>query len=189
MSGPLEDADYVASDARVEADKLEGICEYLHTKGYSVNTFLIALWSCEEKKTKERANRLLARAEGRVYNTAKIMDLWIERTPEATRPYLNRFLTEKVAGIVVKESTAALKSDKLYLPAKDIKIAHLVGDTFALRNLYKIYQTLLPCLCFLLFALLTAMNPYELKFQMEKRDKEIKAVRVCCFLEPYTINV
>jgi len=76
-----------------------------------------------------------------------------------------------------QESTKAYHDNGLCLAASGLN-ANLVNSNFGLENIKKTYDTLLPCLIFLLSTLLTAQNDYERKKGAEKIGKHDMAVKV-----------
>jgi hypothetical protein len=139
----------------------------------STNTFIEAYY-CNN----DMASQSLRFQAGSSYAPEAIMTAWLARVPSgASRTELKMAITRKAAEIMVSESTKAYHHPDLRLSSSDLDIAYLTTD-FGLQKLQSLYISLLPCLSFLLQALLTAENDYERWNGREKIAKNHKALKV-----------
>jgi hypothetical protein len=107
-----------------------------------------------------------------------ILDIWMVQVPsQAARDELNMAITRKATEIMVNESTRAYHDPSLRLSSTGLDIPYLTTD-FGLKKVQDTYFSLLPCLTFLLHALLTAENDYERWNGKEKVGKDLMASKV-----------
>jgi len=115
---------------------------------------------------------------GSSYGPERILTAWMSNVPSGdAKEKLHLSITQKAAEIMVQESTKAYHDNGLRLAASGLN-ADLVNSNFGLENIKKTYDTLLPCLTFLLSTLLTAQNDYERKKGAEKIGKHDMAAKV-----------
>ena len=129
----------------------------------SLNEFLFAFFSSEDKNISRQANTCLRYKHGQIYAPEKLLTIWLERTHGESRQYLQETITRNAADIMVKESDRAIRDERLRVSATGATIPRLSTPDFGLGRLAEVYQTLLPCMWMLLLALLTASNTYERK--------------------------
>lgn len=124
------------------------------------------------------ASQSLRYQPGTNFIPSRILDIWMIQVPsQAARDELNMTITRKAAEIMVKESTRAYHDPSLRLSSTGLDIPYLTTD-FGLKKVQDTYFTLLPCLTFLLHALLTAENDYERWNGKEKVGKDLMASKV-----------
>ena len=92
-------------------------------------------------------------------------------------------IINKASEILVEESRKASREPSLHLTSsgdRDINMGYLTSD-FRLENIKECYLNILPCLCTLLYMLLTAPNDYETWRYTEKSEKLNAAYKVTTF--------
>ena len=160
--------------------KLKKSVKALKSLGWrSINEFVEQTYNNEDM-----AAQSLRFREDSSYAPEAILTAWLARVPsEAARAELNMAITRKAATIMVDESTKAYHHADLRLSTSDLELAYDTPD-FGLQKLQDLYLSLLPCLSYLLHALLTAQNDYERWNKREKIGKDDMALKVstCLFL-------
>ncbi|KII93848.1 hypothetical protein PLICRDRAFT_171553 [Plicaturopsis crispa FD-325 SS-3] len=154
--------------------KIKGVTSAIEDHGCkSVNDFLLAFYTSQDAVVVQEAYQNLAFTNGKAFPPEKkILVAWLEHGHTGdSRRELHHAITRKTADVVVKESTAAYHKDALCLSSSDIDVQFLTAD-FGLNKIMDVYHTLLPCLWFLLAALLTAPNDYERWNGRKKQGKE-----------------
>ncbi|KAF8070439.1 hypothetical protein FPV67DRAFT_1487410 [Lyophyllum atratum] len=146
--------------------KLSDAINAIRSSGFrSTNHFIQKFYDSEH------AVQSLRHQEGKSYGPAKLMDLWTQSVPSGSEHELHLAITRKAAQIMVKESTTAYHDKTLRFSSSGLDIPYLTTD-FGIKTIQQSYAKLLPCLSFLLHALLTAENDYERRNDTEKMGKE-----------------
>jgi hypothetical protein len=124
---------------------------------HSMNDFILAYYQSVQ------GIQSLHAQEDKSYGPAKILDIWTGNVPNGSESALNMAFINKASEIVVQEVRKALQQPELCLTAEgdgDVSIGKITSE-FGLESIKEHYLTLLPCLCTLLYGLLTAPNDYE----------------------------
>ena len=137
--------------------KLQVTVDKVKASGWrSINDFITAYYS--EPTFASQSLRYQPETD---FIPSRILDIWMVQVPSQAAKYeLNMTITRKAAEIMIKESTKAYHDPSLRLSTAGLDIPYLTTD-FGLKRIQDTYFSLLPCLMFLLHALLTAKNDYE----------------------------
>ncbi|TFY76948.1 hypothetical protein EWM64_g7063 [Hericium alpestre] len=165
--------------ASTEPEKILATVNAIKGHGWSsVTDFQSAFYTSTDKTIKQLSGSNLRYVEGRAFAPDVLTSAWLSNGPKGeSRKQLHRTITRKAASIMIDESSRACNLDELRISSQHISIPYLTTD-FALKKLYGIYTSFLPCLCLLLTMLLTAPNTYERTKHVEKADKHEKAARI-----------
>jgi len=159
------------------SSKVKSAVDSIRAAGWrSVNEFLEAFYS--EPAYAAQSLRL---QPGSRSAPSRLLDIWIEQVPSGeAKQELDMAITKKAAEIMIKESTTAYRDHRLQVSSSGLDIPYLTSD-FGLKKMQDIYTALLPCLTFLLYALLTAQNDYERRKGKDKVGKDKMAWKVRSF--------
>ncbi|PPR07256.1 hypothetical protein CVT26_012514 [Gymnopilus dilepis] len=126
---------------------------------------------------------------GTAYAPEAILAAWIAQVPSgAGAAELNMAITRKATTIMVAESTEAYHHPELRLSSTNLDIAYLTTD-FGLKRLSDLYISTLPCLSYMLQALLTAENDYERWNEREKIGKDVMALKFMLISPQITVAI
>ena len=158
-------------------DKLGEAIKSLKTIGFrSSNDFILAYYDLALGIQSLRAQ------EDSSYGPMKILDAWTRNVPNGSKDTLNMAIINKASEILIKETRKAVREPALLLTSSgnrdgDINIQYLTSN-FGLESIKQCYLSVLPCLCTLLYTLLTAQNDYETRRNTEKAGKSTSAYKV-----------
>lgn len=156
-------------------EKLDQMIKAVKGIGFrSVNDFILAYYQSVQGIQSLRAQ------EDKLYGPAKILDMWSGNVPNGSENVLNMAFINKATEIVVQEVRKAARRPELCRTAEgdgDVNVGNLTSE-FGLESIKEHYLTFLPCLCTLLYGLLTAPNDYETWKHTEKKGKSNAAYKV-----------
>ena len=158
-------------------DKINHVLLAIKAQNWSVNKFLIAFYTSEDNRIRAQACHNLTFEDGTRYGPKLILDAWLANTPKDSRSRMEMALTQKVAGIVVEESTKAYGHPDLHRPSTQAKTDDFRSD-FSFTSMAAIYQSFMPCLWAILTALVMAENNYKRWQGRTKVANELRASKV-----------
>ena len=150
----------------------------MKTAGFrSPNTFILKYYDSVEGIQSLRAQK------DKSYGPSNILDAWTRNVPKNSRDTLNMAIINKASEILVKEARKASREPSLQLTSSSSGEAEEDIDlnattSLGLESIKECYLSILPCLCALLYTLLTARNDYETWKHIEKKGKENAAYKV-----------
>ena len=160
-------------------DKLTASIKGMKKIGFrSINDFIIAYYSSTHGAQSLRSQ------EGKSYGPAKILDAWTANVPNGAEEALHMSIVNKTSEILLREAKRAAHTSELKLTSEgkgDLNFSCLTSDA-GLDDIQNCYLNILPCLCTLLYALLTAPNDYETWNHTEKKGKFKAAYKVSKYL-------
>lgn len=166
-------------------DKLVASIEAIKKNGFrSTNDFIITYYNSVHGAQSLRIQ------DGKSYGPVKILDAWCRNVPSNAAEALNLAIINKTSEILLKEAKRATREPSLKLSSSkdkgDLNITYLTSDA-GLEDIKESYLSLLPCLCTLLYVLLTAPNDYETWNHTEKVGKFKNAHKVYIHSKSNTI--
>jgi hypothetical protein len=154
--------------------RVKEITEFIHSRGWSLNGFLINFYSSTDSTVATQRGCCLAKSSGSRFAPEELVNLWFDHCPQSSRPYLERVIIDRASKIIIKETQKACEKESLQVPTTSLEADDLDED-FLLARLETDYAETLPHLCFLLNAVITSKNRSEQQKGEVASSKEDRA--------------
>lgn len=164
-----------------QARRIKEVTGFVRSQNWSLNDFLLAFYSSGDTSIATHRGRCLTKVDGARFAPEELVDLWLQHCPSGSQNYLEHVIVERASRIITKETDKACALKSLCVSTTSVKADDL-DDQFLLSRLEPIYTTILPCLWFLLHAVITSSNRSEQQKQHAAAGKETRARFVKCLL-------
>lgn len=157
-----------------KTQRVKEITAFIHSKGFTLNEFLIAFYSSQDVSIKRQRGCSLTKREQYQFSPEELLDLWLKHCPSNSQGYLKSVVVDRAGEIIIKETSKACKLDSLRVPTTKIEADNLDKD-FLLAKLEDVYKEALPSLWMLLNMIATSWNSLEKKKDEPSVLKESRA--------------
>ena len=154
--------------------RVKEVTELIRSQNWSFNDFLIAFYSSDDTSIASQRGRCLTKVDGARFTPEELLDLWLANCPSGSQSYLEHVIVDRASRIIIKETNRACALKSLSVSTTSVK-ADDVDEHFLLSKLETVYTATLPCLWFLLNAIITSPNRSEQQKQEAAASKETRA--------------
>lgn len=154
--------------------RVKEVTELIRSQKWSFNNFLIAFYSSSDASIASQRGRCLTKVDGARFAPEELLDLWLDGCPSSSQGYLERVIVDRASRIIIKETDKACALKSLSVSTTSVK-ADDVDEHFLLSKLESVYTATLPCLWFLLNAIVASSNRSEQQKQEAAASKEMRA--------------